>query len=815
MRRPLQAALWALFFAAPAPAPAEVLEHTLVKGDTCWALAERFLGDPKRWREIARANPHIGRCDHLKMEPGVVIRIPDGQGGSGGTGSGRGGAAGGGVQGGGDLNGADFGGGQGGQGNGALDGELGGDPSALPRRAPDARVAAMQPEVQARAPMDEGWLQAQTGMDLYRGWRVSTLDDASADLAFSNHTQVRLRANTLVIIYGDTARPVRRQTSAATLDRGTLLSRLDALAGREGFVVTTPTVEATLREGQAMVDVSPEDGTTQVANHEGAPAEVRSKAGGPPVKVEAGTGTVVAQGARPTPPKPLPAPPSWVDEGPLRFVAGPGQGATVTAQWRPTPGATAYRVELARAGGGRGAVALYEAPANVDRFELVGIPEGLYAARISAVRQGLEGRPGRPLGVQIEALPLAADPPLDAQRQMVVAAGTEIPTPPGITCDPARLLTPGPVQLTCADASGRAIPGPSFFVSPVAIALANPGAEPLAPGQPRRVYFRLESGAPGQPPTQPPAGFGVTATGGEAQGLILEPTGVWGVTVTPSAQAKSVQLEITADAGDPQSPRLAQLDLPIRDPAAAQPEESIQVRQPELALAPVVPEAPLIHDPAPMARLGSPRALPVLDDAQRDLRVWVASASLPQQDGVAEALLAFGIRDHLLPSHRLRLEAGHVRVLRANLTTATPADRAGTWLGQAWRLGDAAPFSALVGVEEWIGDGVQIRPYLSGSWRPGHDLVLRTRQGGSVGVTVSEWAYLSGYGLDYTLLYSLSAGLQGTVTAGQRQGEDIGEIIAGPSIGLHLDWLSLVTALQLPLSGGGDPLLMFSVELMP
>ena len=58
---------------APAPPPAPTVHiHVVVKGDTLWAIAERYLNDPWRYRELAKSsrirNPDL-------IYPGQKVRI--------------------------------------------------------------------------------------------------------------------------------------------------------------------------------------------------------------------------------------------------------------------------------------------------------------------------------------------------------------------------------------------------------------------------------------------------------------------------------------------------------------------------------------------------------------------------------------------------------------------------------------------------------------------------------------------------------------------------------------------------------------------
>lgn len=47
--------------------------HTVVSGDTLWALSDRYLDDPRRWEEIADKN---GIRDERNIQIGVELKIP-------------------------------------------------------------------------------------------------------------------------------------------------------------------------------------------------------------------------------------------------------------------------------------------------------------------------------------------------------------------------------------------------------------------------------------------------------------------------------------------------------------------------------------------------------------------------------------------------------------------------------------------------------------------------------------------------------------------------------------------------------------------
>ena len=51
------------------------LHHTIVRGDTLWDLARRYLGDPGRYRELLRGNPDV-RANGLEAGEVLKIRLP-------------------------------------------------------------------------------------------------------------------------------------------------------------------------------------------------------------------------------------------------------------------------------------------------------------------------------------------------------------------------------------------------------------------------------------------------------------------------------------------------------------------------------------------------------------------------------------------------------------------------------------------------------------------------------------------------------------------------------------------------------------------
>lgn len=52
--------------------------HTVVKGDTFWELSRKYLGDPRKWKQIQQANLRNGKLiPPRKLPIGTKLRIPN------------------------------------------------------------------------------------------------------------------------------------------------------------------------------------------------------------------------------------------------------------------------------------------------------------------------------------------------------------------------------------------------------------------------------------------------------------------------------------------------------------------------------------------------------------------------------------------------------------------------------------------------------------------------------------------------------------------------------------------------------------------
>jgi len=405
----------------------EMVEYTVVTGDTCGRISQRMWGNARRYDIIHSYNPGMGPPPH-HLVPGTVLHLP----------------------------------------------RIATAASTLP----DARVTAAERSVTARPADAEAWAAAHVGLDLYRGWHVTTEERSSAELTFRDTSVIAMRADTLVIIFGDTAGRVRRGGTEATLERGTMRTALGALRGDDagassalGLHLNTPSASADMRGGSSVVSVDT-GGTSRVSAHVG-DVSVRGQTGGA-VRVPEGMGSAVAPHARPTPPRPLPPSPTWAN-GPRRFFGAPGRGAVIEGEWAAAPNARTYHVEVARSADGRDVVSSVEVPSGITRFELHGFPPGTYYVRVSTIDMDFfESRPSDPLTVTSEdasfVAPGASDAssfsPVDPSEEpgpLDLALGTRVGFPEGIRCTLADGSSASEIVLTsdtapsCVDATGAMV----------------------------------------------------------------------------------------------------------------------------------------------------------------------------------------------------------------------------------------------------------------------------------------------------------------------------------------------------------------------
>ncbi len=358
---------------AQAQAQNPLVDYTVKEGDTCIGVAIRELGGRENYRLIHQNNSLGALPHHLK--PGQILHLP-----------------------------------------------------RLGPPVADANLSKSRGTVKVRQSATADWNQGILGMDLFRRWRVNAAKRSTAEITFRDTSRLRMREDTIVIIYGPSAERTRRGVSRVTLKSGALRTRLAELHGREQprLVVDTASSEVELGVGSALIGVDANE-TSRVSNHSGTTAKLRSRAKNKRrrrkrrkvVAVGPGMGSKVEPDKEPTPPKPLPLTPEW-QQGPTAFVGWAHSGATLRGSWAAVPSVHEYRVEISRDLGGGDVITSVVVPANVTTFEAHRFPAGDYFVTLAARdADQFESKPSTPLKLHVTSIsltPLSASAPLAAAQ---------------------------------------------------------------------------------------------------------------------------------------------------------------------------------------------------------------------------------------------------------------------------------------------------------------------------------------------------------------------------------------------------------------
>lgn len=751
--------------AAPGPAhaqePEPLIEYRVQQGDSCASIARRFFGSARAYDRIHAHNPGLGPPPH-RLQAGTVLRLPrQAAGGVGGA---------------------------------------------------DARLTVVVNRVEARAPRQRDWREAQRGLGLERGWQVATHDRSSAEITFRDASIVQMREQTLVIIYGASGQLARAGSPRATLERGTLRSRLDELAGV--LRVSTASTEADVGSGQTVVSVA-EDGTSRLANLEGAAATVTS--GSVRVRVPAGTGTLVRRGERPTEPRPLPPAPRWAQDLAGRFVGLTGRGGTLAGSWMPVEGAVAYRVEVARQPDGGDLLAAVEMPATVTRFEVPRIPPGVYYVSVASIDHDLlEGRPSPRRAMQVlsaRLIPLGGAEPIEEPydpgdpsqpfRRPRVLPGTWIVAPVGLRCaagdvEPAEMLTlreAGVFQVRCLDSRDREVPAFEVEVARVRAVLQPPEAA-LIRGRPVTIAVRILSPVPLPVMLSPilPDGISVESVERRAEDLYRLRL----VAARDAPAEVDVSLGVLAATS---SVPLATARIAVNDGVAPT----------FLRPAPPPEEAPLtplgLHPIGPMP-LSEQLSLGDLD--RPGVSVWVSTGALGPVPGSGKVLVrtSTGAQAQIFDQP---LRIGFAWILDVD-GAGPPAGRRGhgdVTADLAWVVHRSPTLALSIDVGAWIPTrateaGVEhllLRPSASLDLQALPWLVLSTRQGliaGAVGARPLLWS--SSWGASVPVTRWLTPGLCVDVAVGRGSVGDLASVSGGADLVLAFGAFELGLLARIPLT---------------
>lgn len=721
----------------------ETIRYTIQRGDTCYGIAQRYFGNPRQCHEVIyRYNPQMGRDPH-NIRPGVTITIPVRR------------------------------------------------PRQSNDEGPDARVTRRRQSVQARASASAQWGPAQRGQSLFRGWRVNTESGASAELTFRDSSRVQMRENTLVIIYGgESSRTSRRATGQATLERGTLRSRLGELR----MQVDTPDASAALNGGSSVISVD-EEGTARVSNHSGGGARVRSGSGGAPVTVQPGFGSEVARGQRPSRPRRLPAAPSLEEGTPTVVVGIAEQGATLRASWSEVPNARSYRVEISTEEDGTGLIAAVQAPANVRSVEVHRLPAGTYYIGLATIdRRRFESRPAARRGVRAAIVGLQApgsdEPQTDVEtgdwtttpEAPTTLRGTRIVSPEGLTCTTEAgetvLEAAGPATIRCVDEAGEALPEVSASVVAPEVRVVSESGATLSRGESTEWRIAIDSEQP------LPEAYHVVAPEGFTAGETRVEDGALVVSLTAAEDApEAATLSLRAGpAGTEDAPELATVDVTV-PPAAAPAPAALPVVRPL-----VPPPSRPVSEAFALAR--HPGVLALQDDRRVGSGGFIG-VSHNGQAGLNTGYWRVLLGVEAAPLEALRIGIAHtIDVYERGSVPAQRGDRdLSAWVG--YRVLRDLDYSVYVELGAWFPTGgdregisdVRLSPSVTASYRHNDNLRVRTRQGAILALDRDgPFLWGSAYGADLRMGGTVHMGLELDLSLGSVDNDFYAGVGIGPTL---------------------------------
>ncbi len=314
------------------------------------------------------------------------------------------------------------------------------------------------------------WKQAQIGQALFRAWQVNTFEESQAEVTFRDSSLIKMRENTLIVIYGATKNKARSRPSRARLEKGTLRTAFDSNAGG-GMVVETPSSDSEVKSKSALVSVE-QDGTTRVANHGTGEIYVGSSSKKKKKKkkkrskkkkrvtVAKGMGTKVEKGKEPEPPRKLPAAPTW-KKVPSTFLSFDKSSTSISAEWDTVPAAKEYYVEVSKDDRGLDVIQTVVVPKNITKLEVQNLPVGDYYASVSTIDDDqFESLPLGPKKLRVRAARIKGD--IIQENPYKVYVGASFSLPREIKCGAeksgyVRVTKIGKQSFECIDNTGAPV----------------------------------------------------------------------------------------------------------------------------------------------------------------------------------------------------------------------------------------------------------------------------------------------------------------------------------------------------------------------
>ncbi|GEM_PF-4555807 len=417
LKRSLFLAIFVLLFGIPFSAFAEKTFTYVVpkKGETCDKIAKKVYGDVSRIDLLHKYNDLDEECwlgKKQKLPAGLKLILPD-------------------------------------------------PPSAGTLTGSTGKVNSKPPTLR--------WKKAKIGQDLFRAWQVNTFERSQAEVTFRDTSLIKMRENTLIVIYGASKKKARTRPTRARLEKGTLRTAFDSNAGG-GMIVETPSSNSEVKSKSTLVSVE-EDGTTRVANHGRGEILVRSnkkskkkrKKKRKAVKVKKGMGTKIEKGKEPEPPRKLPDSPAWKTT-PTIFLSYDKKPTTIFAEWNPVPQAKEYYVEVSRDNRGVEVLQTIVVPKNITRLEVQNLPAGDYFASVSTIDDDqFESLPMGPKKLRVRSAVFKGD--LIQRDPFKVYIGGSFRFPKEVKCGDAKSKSAllkvnhvGSKTFECIDNAGQTLP---------------------------------------------------------------------------------------------------------------------------------------------------------------------------------------------------------------------------------------------------------------------------------------------------------------------------------------------------------------------
>jgi len=254
----------------------------------------------------------------------------------------------------------------------------------LPKpNAPDAKVSAIHKTVEAATPNPH---PAAKNESLYRGHKVSTLAESSAEVSFTDETRLQLAEHTLVVILGGTSSKAAAGKTDTTLMKGTLHGFLSGLGPKiPPAPIATPGAKVVGTSGSEIKLHVDDKQNTTLSVYKGT---TQFSAAGKTVAVNAGFGSKAVIGKPPTPPRRLPTAPEWQTTLPglvFSLATEVGASGTYAAGKGDGPPAVKWHVQLARDARFNDLVTNVEVPADVVKLDARNLVAGEYFARVAAI----------------------------------------------------------------------------------------------------------------------------------------------------------------------------------------------------------------------------------------------------------------------------------------------------------------------------------------------------------------------------------------------------------------------------------------------